>query len=74
MVRNIAGTLLMVGSGERPTEWAAEVLAARDRTRGGITAPAGGLYLLPDAIPEPCRSPSPTGRPWLCSRAVRGMT
>ena len=45
MVRNIAGVLIAIGMGERPTEWSAEVLAARDRTQGGITAPPGGLYL-----------------------------
>ena len=45
MVRNIAGVLIAIGSGERPTDWAAEVLAARDRTKGGVTAPPGGLYL-----------------------------
>jgi tRNA pseudouridine38-40 synthase len=45
MVRNIAGVLIAIGAGERPIDWAAEVLAARDRTRGGVTAPPGGLYL-----------------------------
>jgi len=45
MVRNIAGLLIAIGAGERPTDWAAEVLAARDRTRGGVTAQPGGLYL-----------------------------
>lgn len=45
MVRNIAGVLIAIGSGERPTQWSAEVLAARDRTQGGVTAPPGGLYL-----------------------------
>jgi tRNA pseudouridine38-40 synthase len=45
MVRNIAGVLIAIGTGERPTQWAAEVLAARDRTQGGVTAAAGGLYL-----------------------------
>ncbi len=45
MVRNLAGTLMAVGRGERPVEWPAEVLAGRDRTSGGITAPAEGLYL-----------------------------
>ena len=45
MVRNIAGVVIAVGTGERPTSWVDEVLAARDRTRGGVTAPAGGLYL-----------------------------
>jgi tRNA pseudouridine38-40 synthase len=45
MVRNIAGVLIGVGTGEHPIEWAREVLEARDRTIGGITAPPGGLYL-----------------------------
>jgi tRNA pseudouridine38-40 synthase len=46
MVRNLAGTLLEVGYGNRPPEWVAEVLAARDRRTAGATAPARGLYLL----------------------------
>lgn len=45
MVRNIAGVLIAIGTGERPVSWAREVLDARDRTKGGITAPATGLYL-----------------------------
>lgn len=45
MVRNIAGVLMTIGAGERPPDWAREVLEARDRTLGGITAPAQGLYL-----------------------------
>jgi tRNA pseudouridine38-40 synthase len=53
MVRNIAGTLMCIGNGERPPEWAAEVLAARDRTAAGITAPAAGLYLV--AVDYPAR-------------------
>jgi tRNA pseudouridine38-40 synthase len=46
MVRNIAGVLMTIGAGERPAEWSREVLALRDRTQGGITAPADGLYFL----------------------------
>lgn len=45
MVRNIAGVLMAVGRGQRPLDWPQEVLQARDRTRAGITAQAGGLYL-----------------------------
>ncbi len=45
MVRNIAGTLLQVGAAERPPSWVAETLAARDRSRAGVTAPPAGLYL-----------------------------
>jgi tRNA pseudouridine38-40 synthase len=44
MVRNIAGTLIAVGVGDRPTAWVGEVLAGRDRTRAGATAPPQGLY------------------------------
>lgn len=46
MVRNIAGVLIAIGTGERSPDWAAEVLAARDRTQGGVTAAAAGLYLV----------------------------
>ena len=45
-VRNVAGVLIAIGVGARPEAWAGEVLASRDRTRGGVTADAGGLYLL----------------------------
>ncbi len=45
MVRNITGALLAVGWGDRPVEWVGEVLAERDRRKGGITAPPNGLYL-----------------------------
>lgn len=45
MVRNIAGVLMTIGAGEREPQWAKEVLEMRDRTLGGVTAPAGGLYL-----------------------------
>lgn len=45
MVRNIVGVLIAIGTGEHAPEWAGEVLAARDRTQGGVTAPASGLYL-----------------------------
>jgi tRNA pseudouridine38-40 synthase len=46
MVRIVAGTLTQVGLGKRDPAWVAEVLAARDRTVGGLTAPAHGLTLV----------------------------
>lgn len=52
MVRNIAGTLLAVGAGDRPVEWVASVLAARDRTLAGVTAPPQGLYFAGVEYPE----------------------
>lgn len=45
MVRNIVGVLMEVGAGKRAPEWVREVLAARDRRAGGMTAPPDGLYL-----------------------------
>jgi tRNA pseudouridine38-40 synthase len=46
MVRSIAGTLVEVGRGKRDPAWIAEVLAARDRTQAGQTAPPQGLTML----------------------------
>ena len=46
MVRIIAGTLLMVGAGKRPETWVGNVLAGRNRTSAGPTAPPQGLLLL----------------------------
>ncbi|WP_373186784.1 tRNA pseudouridine(38-40) synthase TruA [Halopseudomonas sp.] len=52
MVRNIAGVLMQIGCGERPVEWAGEVLSAANRSKGGLTAPAYGLYLVDVTYPE----------------------
>lgn len=52
MVRNIVGSLLLVGRGERPMDWLADVLAARDRTQSGMTAPAHGLYFMKALYPS----------------------
>jgi len=46
MVRNIMGVLIAIGRGERAENWSHEVLVERDRTLGGITAAAAGLYLV----------------------------
>ncbi len=52
MVRNIAGVLMAIGEGERPIEWSREVLEARDRTLGGVTAQPYGLYLTEVGYPS----------------------
>jgi tRNA pseudouridine38-40 synthase len=57
MVRNIAGVLMTIGSGEKPVEWAAEVLAVCDRTKGGMTAPPDGLYFLDVRYPTEFQIP-----------------
>jgi tRNA pseudouridine38-40 synthase len=46
MVRNIVGVLMAVGAGDAAPQWVAEVLAAKDRTAGGVTAKPHGLYLV----------------------------
>lgn len=63
MVRTIVGTLAMVGRGQRPPEWVAEVLAACDRRAAGENAPAEGLVFwqvryagFEGAIPAPANS------------------
>jgi tRNA pseudouridine38-40 synthase len=51
MVRNIAGTLIMVGTGKRRPEWVREVLEARDRKVAAMTASPHGLYLAAVSYP-----------------------
>jgi len=46
MVRVIAGSLVDIGQGRRSPEWFGDVLASRDRTKAGPTAPAHGLFLV----------------------------
>jgi tRNA pseudouridine38-40 synthase len=51
MMRNIAGLLIAIGRGDQAPEWAAAILAGRDRTLAAATAPPEGLYLLSVAYP-----------------------
>lgn len=59
MVRNMVGTLMMVGSGLKSAIWAKEVLEARDRRLAGYTASASGLYLVAVEYPEVFDIPRP---------------
>ncbi|MEO5350947.1 MAG: tRNA pseudouridine(38-40) synthase TruA [Magnetococcus sp. YQC-3] len=45
MVRNIVGTLSMVGRGEWSPALVEEILVSQDRTKAGPTVPPWGLYL-----------------------------
>lgn len=64
MVRNIVGSLIQVGNGNRPPGWIAELLAGRNRELAAPTFSPDGLYLaqvdydarwglpaMPDALP-----------------------
>jgi tRNA pseudouridine38-40 synthase len=58
MVRNIVGSLILVGAGEKPVEWLAEVLAVRDRNQAGPTAPPQGLVFIGPLYPDHWQLPS----------------
>lgn len=45
MVRNIVGSLLVVGEGRQSIEWMKTVLQSKNRRNAGATAAAHGLYL-----------------------------
>ncbi len=57
MVRNIVGSLLEVGNGNRPEQWIAELLTVKDRTLAAATAKAEGLYLVSVDYPEKYQLP-----------------
>lgn len=52
MIRNIAGVLMAIGHGKYEPIWAKEVLAARDRRAGAVTAPPWGLYFVDVSYPD----------------------
>jgi tRNA pseudouridine38-40 synthase len=51
MVRNIVGSLMPIGLGERSEAWMGELLRGRDRNVAGPTAPAQGLCFLGPLYP-----------------------
>ncbi len=53
MVRNIAGSLMVIGAGEQPVSWMETLLRNKDRTKSGMTAKPNGLYLVNVGYPEP---------------------
>lgn len=52
MVRNISGSLIAVGRGDKPASWIKELLDARDRTLAAETAKPNGLYLVDVDYPQ----------------------
>jgi tRNA pseudouridine38-40 synthase len=63
MVRNIAGSLRVVGRGEHPPEWIAQVLAGRDRALAGPTSAAQGLVFLGPLYPAEFGLPAEASLP-----------
>ena len=57
MVRNLVGSLLLIGKGEQPVDWMKTLLDGRDRTVAGPTAPAEGLMFLGALYPPECGLP-----------------
>lgn len=57
MVRNIAGVLVAIGSGEKEPKWAESVLKSRDRQQGGVTISPNGLYLVEVSYPVEFKLP-----------------
>jgi tRNA pseudouridine38-40 synthase len=58
MVRNIVGSLLMVGRGERAERWIDELLEGQDRKLAGPTAPSQGLVFLGPLYPAQWNLPA----------------
>lgn len=52
MVRNITGSLVDIGTGEKAAGWLGQVLESRDRRQGGMAAPPHGLTLVHVSYPE----------------------
>lgn len=73
MVRNIVGVLMAVGAGDRSPEWVAEVLAARDRSAGGVTAKPFGLYLVAVDYPVVFDLPKVSPGPLYFSEPIGGF-
>jgi len=63
MVRNLVGALVHVGTGRRPPDWVAELLAARRRALGAPTFSPAGLYLAGVEYDPAFGLPAPTSDP-----------
>jgi tRNA pseudouridine38-40 synthase len=68
MVRNIAGSLMAIGSGQKQTGWLAGLLALKDRNQAADTAAPDGLYLAKVDYPEKYSLPATSLGPLLLSK------
>jgi len=65
MVRNIAGSLMAVGRGERDGAWFEHIFRARDRNLADVTATAAGLYFVQVCYPKQFKLPQQVKKPVL---------
>ena len=65
MVRNIVGSLIAVGSGEKDFDWFSQVFHARDRKLADTTAAASGLYFLKAWFDDQYKLPMQAKKPVL---------
>lgn len=63
MVRNMMGTLLQIGRGEKDPAWVVELLSLEDRALAAPTALPDGLYLAGVEYPQSCGLPSEFSQP-----------
>jgi tRNA pseudouridine38-40 synthase len=73
MVRNIVGVLLSVAAGDKPAAWVGEVLAARNRSAGGVTSKPYGLYLVSVDFPAEFNLPKGSPGPLFLPELVGGF-
>lgn len=64
MVRNIVGTLMVIGHEEQPPDWVADLISARDRSLAAATAPSQGLYLVRVSYPAEFGIPEKSTADW----------
>ena len=67
MVRNIAGSLLLVGTGFKSVDWIGRLLADRDRSQAADTASGAGLYLMEVLYPSEFTLPDTPSGPMMLS-------
>ena len=58
MVRNLVGSLVLVGGDDKSVEWLSALLTSRDRKQGGVAAPPHGLTLVEVNYPLEFKLPS----------------
>jgi tRNA pseudouridine38-40 synthase len=70
MVRNIVGSLMLVGAGLKTESWFKQIFNERDRTKSGDTASSAGLYLVSVGYPEACDIPDGPNSATLLSHRI----